>query len=177
MPSTKCSPGYWRTHASAQWGFESAGDVVQHAFMALCDQSPEKIGDNPAPWLFRVCRNKALDFQRRKKRDLKVMESEFANQMKTVDSNKPDKKLSDSEMFQLIQNTISLLPAAQREAIDLWSHGFSYAEIANITSKKTGAIRVSVHRAIARIKSHPSIACWLDDVKLAAVAVGENDEQ
>ena len=33
-----------------------ARDAVQHAFVKLCDQAPESVGERPAAWLFRVCR-------------------------------------------------------------------------------------------------------------------------
>ena len=36
-----------------------ANDAVQHAFVKLCEQSQEHLQGRVAPWLFRVCRNKA----------------------------------------------------------------------------------------------------------------------
>src|SRR3954452_19058606 len=43
---------------------EGAKDVVQHAFLRLCDESAEQVGDHVAKWLFTVCRNRALDLLR-----------------------------------------------------------------------------------------------------------------
>jgi len=42
----------------------AARDVVQHAFLRLCDQSPSDIDDRVAQWLFTVCRNRAVDVLR-----------------------------------------------------------------------------------------------------------------
>src|SRR5439155_5640299 len=43
---------------------DESRDVVQFVFLRLCDQSPAKIGDRLAQWLYTVCRNRALDVLR-----------------------------------------------------------------------------------------------------------------
>src|SRR5947207_7421301 len=43
---------------------DESRDVVQFVFLRLCDQSPEKIGDRLAQWLYTVCRNRAMDVLR-----------------------------------------------------------------------------------------------------------------
>src|SRR5262245_40748162 len=48
---------------------DEARDVVQHAFLRLCDQSPDQIGDHLAQWLYTVCRNRALDILRHSGRE------------------------------------------------------------------------------------------------------------
>ena len=40
---------------------ERARDVVQDAFTRLCAQEPGKLDGRLAPWLYTVCRNRALD--------------------------------------------------------------------------------------------------------------------
>ena len=42
-----------------------ARDAVQHAFVQLCSESSNRLEERIAPWLFRVCRNRALDHLRR----------------------------------------------------------------------------------------------------------------
>ena len=37
-----------------------AADAVQHAFVMLCGESRARVENHVAPWLFRVCRNRAL---------------------------------------------------------------------------------------------------------------------
>jgi DNA-directed RNA polymerase specialized sigma24 family protein len=44
------------------------------------------------------------------------------------------------------------LPVPQREVLALWSEGFSYREIAGITARTEGNIRVLVHRALAALR-------------------------
>jgi RNA polymerase sigma-70 factor (ECF subfamily) len=44
---------------------DSARDVVQDTFLRLCHHDLEEIGDHLPAWLFRVCRNRALDVGRK----------------------------------------------------------------------------------------------------------------
>jgi hypothetical protein len=44
---------------------DSAREVVQETFLRLCGQDVDALADHLAPWLFRVCRNKALDARRK----------------------------------------------------------------------------------------------------------------
>ena len=47
---------------------DGAQDIVQHAFLKLCQQDRNEIGGRVAPWLYLVCRNKVLDQMRKQKR-------------------------------------------------------------------------------------------------------------
>src|SRR5688572_8409317 len=47
---------------------ETARDVVQETFLRLCSQDPRKLEGRIAPWLFAVCRTRALDALRKEKR-------------------------------------------------------------------------------------------------------------
>src|SRR3954466_8617317 len=47
---------------------DESRDVVQFVFLRLCDQSPDKIGDRLAQWLYTVCRNRAMDALRCRER-------------------------------------------------------------------------------------------------------------
>ena len=54
-------------------GADGAPDVVQNTFLKLCREDPARLNGHLAPWLFRVCRNEALD-ARRKLRRLRPLE-------------------------------------------------------------------------------------------------------
>lgn len=45
-----------------------ARDVVQDAFVKLWQEDPERLKGHEAPWLFRVCRNRALDILKKEGR-------------------------------------------------------------------------------------------------------------
>src|SRR5215207_1945237 len=44
---------------------DRARDVVQDTFIKLCNQPLDRVDDHVAEWLFRVCRNRALDVRRK----------------------------------------------------------------------------------------------------------------
>ncbi len=44
---------------------EQARDVVQDTFVRLCAEKPSTVNAHLGQWLFTVCRNRALDVQRR----------------------------------------------------------------------------------------------------------------
>jgi len=47
---------------------EQARDVVQETFIRLCAEKPERVESHLAQWLFTVCRNLAIDGQRKRGR-------------------------------------------------------------------------------------------------------------
>jgi DNA-directed RNA polymerase specialized sigma24 family protein len=57
-----------RYAASITGDIERARDVVQDTFVRLCDEEPGRLNGCLAQWLFTVCRNRALDVQRKEQR-------------------------------------------------------------------------------------------------------------
>ena len=57
---------------------DSAREAVQHAFLQLCERSAEELRGREAPWLFRVCRNKAMDLIRLRQRQTGDSEADLA---------------------------------------------------------------------------------------------------
>ena len=53
---------------------DSARDVVQFAFMRLCSQSPEELHGREAQWMFTICRNRAVDLIRKRRRSRSLEE-------------------------------------------------------------------------------------------------------
>ena len=140
---------------------EAARDVVQHAFLQLCraegDKRPEKIDQ----WLFRVCRNRAIDLQRGRQR-LQTSCQQLVC-LHTDSSKSAFQQLSHAEICDLVRERISRLPDSQSEAIDLWSHGLRYAQIAEIMDRAESSVRVLVHRGITKLRSDPAIRNWLSE--------------
>ena len=152
-----------------------AADAVQHAFVQLCGESRATAGDNPAAWLFRVCRNRALDHLRRagRERSLDAEDAEPtpgpAAASGVADRGAdPDAAAERRELSARIRDLLRDLPPAQREAIDLWCEGFPAKEIATITGHSEGNIRVLTHRGLTTLRSHPAIRRLLADTAAAA---------
>lgn len=141
-----------------------AADAVQHAFVQLCGQSRATAGENPAPWLFRVCRNRALDHLRRAGREQSLVAADTeaaaraAIQPAVADrAADPATAAEHRELTARLRDLLRELPAPQREAIDLWCEGFTAKEIAVITGRTEGHVRVLTHRGFTALRSHPSI--------------------
>ena len=150
-----------------------AHDVVQHAFIQLCDQSPADIGSRLPAWLFTVCRNRALDELRRRGR----YQTAVVEEMVTVGpTTEPTCPADEAELQGFVQSLIQKLPPSEREAIDLWSHGFRYAEISEITGKRASSVRVFVHRAIHKLKADPTVQSWLEEFDTTAAEYGEKSK-
>lgn len=132
----------------------AARDAVQHTFLQLCDQSPAKLGDGLPAWLFTVCRNKVLDIVRKNNHN----QDSWDDIGEESSGREPDpaRRVEAEDLHRCLLELVGRLPASQREAIDLWTHGFSYREIAGITQRGEGAVRVLVHRAITRLRENPT---------------------
>lgn len=137
-----------------------AADAVQHAFVQLCGESRATAGENPAAWLFRVCRNRALDHLRRAGRERSLVELEDESNPARADcppGGDPAAVAERRELAARLRDLLRDLPPPQREAIDLWCEGFTAKEIAAITGRSEGHVRVLTHRGLTTLRSHPVV--------------------
>jgi RNA polymerase sigma factor (sigma-70 family) len=144
-----------------------ARDAVQHAFVKLCEEPQERLQGHVAPWLFRVCRNKALDHLRRAGRERLLLDAEpvgaAASSMPgTTPVEDPSSISERRDLTQLVRRLLAALPPSQRETIDLWCEGLSYRQIAEITGRHEGHVRVLAHRGLTTLRTHPQIRRLLD---------------
>ena len=148
-------------YASRLYGgdLHAAGDAVQQTFMKLVQQPVEQIRHKVGPWLYTVCRNWVLDDLRRRSRQAKPLKSDFD----PVDqsAHDPAELLQQQEFLDRIQQQILFLPEAQRDAMELWAHGFNPREIAEVLDREAGTVRVHLHRAIKRLQKDPKLSTWL----------------
>jgi len=138
--------------------FDLAADAVQHAFVKLCEESEDRLAGRVAPWLFRVCRNRALDHLRRSGRERSLDDGEDRGGPPTPSPAADPADLAErSDLAARLKELLRDLPPAQREAIDLWCEGFTYREISEITGRLEGSVRVLAHRGLAKLRDHPLI--------------------
>jgi len=143
---------------------DEARDVVQFAFLRLCEQRPEKIVDVLAQWLYTVCRNRAMDVLRANDRagwaaptdekDIGGHSPPYEPASREMD---PSDRAERVELYAIVRELIRELPAREREAIDLWADGFHYRQIAGIIDREEGHVRVLVHRGFKAIREHPRV--------------------
>lgn len=137
-----------------------AADAVQHAFVMLCGESRARVEAHVAPWLFRVCRNRALDHLRRAGRERSLDDDPAGEAAATSPADRRPDPAALAEAHDLaarLRILLKDLPAAQRETIDLWCEGFSYREIAEISGRTEGHVRVLAHRGLAALRRHPLV--------------------
>lgn len=136
-----------------------AADAVQHAFVKLCAESQARIGHRVAPWLFHVCRNRALDHLRQSGREHTLADDHHAATPITPVAREADpaSQAERADLARRLRDLLADLPASQRESIDLWCEGLSYREIASVTDREEGHVRVLVHRGLTALRHHPAI--------------------
>lgn len=150
-----------------------ARDVVQHCFLQLCDQSSAEIGEGARAWLFRVCRNRVIDLQRRSvvRVDQNQPAVDFDEQggVTFAFSREPNpaEQVERIELCDRLWSLANQLGTTQREVVLLWCEGFTYREIATITGHTDKYVRVLAHRALQTLRQNPEVKSWLEDVGVA----------
>ncbi len=130
--------------------FARAGDVVQDTFLALARQPAEPdLRPRMAPWLFTVCRRKAVSELRRAQR-LTALD-DLPEPAATGED--PARALVSSEDYRRVLALVDRLPAAQREVVRLrFQEDFSYEEIAKVTERSVSHVGVLLHQAMHALR-------------------------
>ncbi len=150
---------------------EAARDVVQHVFLKLCDQQPELLQDRLPQWLFTACRHRAIDLLRSRTRTTPLDEPCAGRELD------PAVAAEKQEAYHQINRLVGQLPPTQREAVLLWSEGFAYKQIARITDRTEGSIRLAVHRGLKQLRCDPSIRQLLGITTKEGEEKGEKEEK
>jgi RNA polymerase sigma-70 factor (ECF subfamily) len=130
---------------------ESARDVVQDTFLRLCREDPEKTRDHLAPWLFRVCRNRALDVRRKETPLTPLDDTTAANLTKSAEH--PMAALETSEAARRVLALLGALPDAQREVLRLrFQEELSYKEISAVTNHSVSHVGVLIHTGLKTLR-------------------------
>jgi RNA polymerase sigma factor (sigma-70 family) len=129
---------------------DSAREVVQETFLRLCGQDVDALADHLAPWLFRVCRNKALD-ARRKEAPLRSLDEAVTAPIESdLD---PHRALERHDEARRVLAAVAGLPAAQQEVLRLrFQNDLSYREISEVTGQSVSNVGFLIHVAIKRLR-------------------------
>lgn len=128
-----------------------ARDIAQDVFIKLSQSLATLDRERLAPWLFTVCRNRALDHQRKHQRlvpmDLEVLDQESS------DSPPPSAELEQKELSQQLRQWLHQLPEKQREAVRLkFEAGLSYKEISEALKTSVGNVGTLIHLGVANLR-------------------------
>lgn len=130
---------------------DRARDVVQDAFVRLCQQTPADVDDHLAEWLYTVCRNRAVDVLRKEGRMRAFAEGEV--ERVSAREPRPGHALEAAETRAAVMALIDQLPSNQQEVIRLkFQSGFSYKEISRITKLSVSNVGYLIHMAVKQLR-------------------------
>jgi RNA polymerase sigma factor (sigma-70 family) len=129
---------------------DRARDTVQETLLQLCKQDRAKVEGYLAAWLFRVCRNRALDLRRKESR----METfELGTDAADPDAG-PSDQAAQREDAGNVMKILETLPESQQEAVYLrFQGGLSYKEIAEVTGHTVTNVGFLLHAAVKTIRA------------------------
>lgn len=130
---------------------DRARDVVQDTFIRLCAEKQSRVEPYLAQWLFKVCRNRALDVRRKESRMKTLDETEMNSQISTEPS--PAAAMERRETTGEVLRLLGTLSENQQEVVRLkFQNGLSYQEISTITNLTVTNVGFLIHTAIKSLR-------------------------
>lgn len=132
---------------------ERARDCVQDVFLALCNQPQAAIASHLEAWLFKTCRNRAIDFQRRRTH---MVSSATDFGLDSVSDPDCDLQASQArhEQQDAVLAAVAQLPEREQELLTLrLTHELSYKQIAEVTGLSVSNVGYLLHQAIAKLRT------------------------
>lgn len=130
---------------------ERARDVVQEAFLRLCNQDREALEERVDVWLFTVTRNLCHDVHRKESRMTPLEEERAEQTAGAVASPAATAEVKDD--FTFVMASIDRLPPKQAEVLRLkFQHGLSYKEISRVTQDSIGNVGWLLHMALKNLR-------------------------
>ncbi|KPL22850.1 MAG: RNA polymerase subunit sigma-24 [Anaerolineae bacterium SM23_84] len=139
---------------------EAAADATQQAFISAFRALPKFRGGSFKAWLLRIVTNACYDQLRRAKRrpassldDMLVDPDHSA--LLTDETESPEERAERQDLGYAIQRGLDELPPDQRLTVVLSDiQGFSYQEIAEVTSVSLGTVKSRLSRGRARLRDY-----------------------
>ena len=129
---------------------ERARDVVQDTFLQLCSENRASLNGHLEPWLFTVCRNRALDVRRKEDRMNPLTETTAE-----PSSDSPDALIcmEQTETLQSALKILGTLPDSQQEVIRLkFQNELSYKEISQVMGLSVTNVGFLIHVGLKTIR-------------------------
>ena len=134
-------PKLFRIAAKMLQDPEGAKDVVQDVFTAYYfAMSNEKVIRDTKNWLVRSTINKGIDYKRKAARNV------------TIESTLPETNESTQDEASDILNAIAHLNEKEQTLVVLYSEGYSYKEIAEMTGRNLPSIGKTLSRIMDKLK-------------------------
>ena len=124
---------------------DAARDVVHDVFMAYYFVlNDKKVIKDTKNWLIRCTINKGVDFLRKNKR---IISDETATKQ-----NSTSQTIDNQLDLISISNLISKLDAKEQSLVVLYSEGYSYKEIAEITNMNFNSVGKTLSRILEKLR-------------------------
>ena len=131
---------------------ELARDVVQDAFVKLCREDPATLNGRLAPWLYTVCRNRALDVRKKEGRMQALQQSEAEARPDAAPG--PGRCAIVREEHALVLEAVAALPANQQEAFRLkFEHGLTYRDISRVMNMPLSTVNYTIAQALNAVRA------------------------
>lgn len=131
-----------------------AQDAVQETYLRLMREDPARLDGHLAPWLFRVCRSRVIDAQRKDRR-LTPLETETSIPMADPEAENPAVQAEATDTQSMVWEAVGTLTAIQQEVMRLkFQAQLSYKEISEVTGKSVNAVGVHLHTALSLLRDH-----------------------
>jgi RNA polymerase sigma-70 factor (ECF subfamily) len=130
---------------------ERARDVVQDAFLRLCEQDRAELDGRLAQWLYTVCRRRALDVRRKEHR----MQATIPEQLDVRNDGRAgaDEAAEQRELHQSVLALLAGLPENQQEVVRLkFQNDLSYREISGVTGLSVSNVGYLLHVALKTVR-------------------------
>lgn len=135
-------------YATAIVGPTLARDVVQDTFLRLCAQE-EDLSGRLAPWLFSVCRNRAIDVRRKRSRH-----AELPEEMEIPAPAIQHTRVEQKQLLARAMKAMGQLSERRREVVLLkFSAELSYKEIAEVTGISVSNVGVILHETLKTLRA------------------------
>jgi len=132
---------------------EEAEDLTHQVFLSAWQNIKffENQGLPISSWLYKIARNKIIDFYRTRK-EINSIE-DIPDEILALSTKSGEEEISQKIELETIYKALKKLPSDYQEIILMrFVEGLSYKEISQITGKSNGAIRVNQFRAIRQLK-------------------------
>ena len=161
-------PAYWVAEVFARlevplvayvrrqlWGdLEAARDIVQDAFVKLCQQAWPGIEPHATAWLYQTCRNRAIDLTRREGRMNAIHTGTDVASLQDRAGHGPDHRAEEGEQLDQLRAGVGQLTEQQQEVLRLRLHdGLSYRQIAEVMGLTTTNVGYHLHQAISQLRT------------------------
>jgi RNA polymerase sigma factor (sigma-70 family) len=133
----------------------AAQDVVQETFIRLLNSAGAvKDGTKLSSWLFRTCRNLAIDHIRKEKSVERLEQEATAEMQLHQEKHSVDGKVEKEELIQFVRERMTKLTPKECACIVLkLVEGKSYKEISEITGLSTSNVGFQIHNGLKRLSA------------------------